>query len=298
MKILVAGSTGMIGSALVSHLKSNGHEVVRLVRRKKNNTDELTWDPYGGSLPTEHFDGVDAVINLCGDNISSSRWTEHKKQKILQSRIRTSRLIADTLCKLENPPKVFLNASAVGYYGNKTEKKTTEKDSPGEGFLAKVCQEWEAATESAIGSGARVVNLRTGVVLSKKGGALGKMLLPFKLGLGGVIGSGKQMVSWIAIDDLVRIILHCLVTDSLRGPVNAVTPYPVTNRELTKTLGSVLKRPTILPMPAFAARLVFGEMADELLLCDCDVYPEKLLQSGYAFELPHLKEALKHLLKK
>jgi len=209
-----------------------------------------------------------------------------------------TRLLAETLARIARPPKVFVSASAIGFYGNRGEETLNEESRPGSGFLPEVCLEWEAATAPAAEKGIRVVRLRIGVVLSTRGGALAKMLLPFKLGVGGVIGSGRQYMSWIAIDDLVRVILHAITADSLRGPVNAVSPSPVTNREFTKELGKALSRPTIFPLPAFAARLAFGEMAEELLLAGARIQPARLVASGYRFLYPTLDAALRHLLAK
>jgi uncharacterized protein (TIGR01777 family) len=296
MKVLVTGATGLIGSALVSFLTTGGHEVKRLVRSKPEaGQAEILWEPYAESIDRKQLEGADAMVHLSGETIAG-RWTEEKKQKIRDSRVQTTRFLSETLAQLEHPPKVLVSMSAVGYYGNRGDQILKEDSKAGAGFLAEVCQQWEAATEPAAKKGIRVVNLRTGVVLSPEGGALEKMLFPFKMGAGGFVGSGEQYWSWIAIDDVIGAIHHAMITNSLKGPVNAVAPNPVTNREFTKVLGRVLSRPTLLPMPSFAARLAFGEMADALLLASARVQPTKLVDSGYEFRHPELEGALRHLL--
>jgi uncharacterized protein (TIGR01777 family) len=297
MKILVTGSTGLIGSALVPFLTTAGHQVVRMVRSKPTNGDQIQWDPYSGSLDKSRLEGFDAIVHLSGENIAG-RWTAAKKTKLRDSRIKSTRLLSKTLAELQKPPKVLVCASAMGYYGNRSDEMMKEDSPPGRGFLAETVKEWEAQVQPAIKKGIRVVNLRTGVVLSPAGGALKEMLLPFKMGVGGVIGSGEQYFSWIAIDDVVGAIYHCINTESLSGPVNVASPNPVTNREFTKTLGRVLSRPTIFPLPAFAARLVFGEMGEELLLASIRVQPAKLQATGYPFRYPDLEGALRHVLGK
>jgi uncharacterized protein (TIGR01777 family) len=241
--------------------------------------------------------GLDAAVHLAGESIAQ-KWTPESKVRILKSRARGTRLLSESFARLTQPPRVFLCASAIGYYGNRGDEILTEENASGSGFLAEVCREWEAACESATRKGIRVVNLRIGVVLSPTGGVLGRMLSPFRLGLGGRIGSGKQYMSWIAIDDLVAVILHALTCDKLSGPVNAVAPNPVTNFEFTKTLGRVLRRPTVFPVPAWAARLALGEMANDLLLASARVEPTRLASSGYEFQYPELEGALRHVLGK
>ncbi len=298
MKILVTGASGLIGSALAPFLTTAGHEVRRLVRGHMNfNNDEYFWDPYSGSLNKACLEGVDAVVHLSGENIAG-RWTDEKKKKLRDSRILSTRLLSQTLAELPQPPKVLVCASAMGYFGDRGEEILTEESLPGQGFLAGLVQEWEKETEGATKKGIRVVHLRNSIVLSAKGGALKEMLLPFKMGVGGVFGSGKQYWSWIAIDDVVGAIYHCIQTESLSGPVNVASPNPVTNREFTKTLGRVLRRPTIFPMPAAVARLALGEMADELLLSSARLEPQKLKASGYSFRFPQLEAALRHVLRK
>lgn len=238
------------------------------------------------------------MVHLAGENIAAGRWTAARKARILDSRVKGTRLIAETFAKLERPPKVLISASATGYYGCRGNEVLREESSPGTGFLADVCRKWEAATDAATRKGTRVVHLRTGLVLSGNGGALGKMLLPFKLGIGGRVGSGEQYWSWISLDDLCAAILHSIEAQSLHGPVNMVSPSPATNLEFTKALGRVLSRPTVFPVPAFAARLALGEMADELLLCSARVEPTKLLASRFGFKHKDLEATLRDLLRK
>ncbi|MCB1118963.1 MAG: TIGR01777 family oxidoreductase [Chlamydiia bacterium] len=294
MKILIAGSSGLIGSALVSHLKEQGHAVVQLLRHCDTaNTTHVLWDPVKGELHPTDLEGFDAMINLCGVNVASGRWTEKRKEAILKSRVVSTELLAHTLLRLEKPPKVLLNASAIGYYG--ACHQATEDHPAGQGFLSHVCRKWEAATDEAQSKGIRVVNMRFGVVLSPNGGALKKMLTPFRFGLGGRLGPGTQFMSWITLPDVVHAIDHLLHHDALAGPVNLVAPNPVTNSTFTKNLGAVLHRPTPFPVPTFAIHLLFGEMGDELLLESNHILPEKLLQSGYRFLHPDLKGGLEAL---
>jgi len=294
MKIAVTGAGGLVGSRLVPFLKKGGHEVIPIVRRKASG-DGIHWDPYRQELDTENLADVDALVHLSGENIAG-RWTAEKKRKIRESRVAVTRFLCDRLLQMEDPPPTVVAASAIGFYGDRGNDYLTEDDDGGSGFLASVTAEWEAATHSAIEEGIRVVNLRIGVVLSPEGGALQKMLLPFKIGLGGTIGDGRQYWSWITIDDLIGIIQHAIKTDYLIGPVNAVVPEAVTNAEFTKVLGKVLSRPTLLPMPAFAARLAFGEMADALLLSSTRVEPTRLLKTEFEFRHPDLEEGLSDLL--
>ena len=294
MKVLITGSTGMIGSALVSSLIKEGHAVVRFLRvEPEAGSADKRWDPESGSLDPAALEGVEAAVHLAGDNIAEGRWTEKKKARIRDSRVTGTRLLCGALAALAAPPRVVVSASAVGIYGDRGEEVLTEESAPGTGFLADVGREWEAASEA---KGVRVVNLRFGVVLSPSGGALGKMLTPFRLCVGGRLGSGRQYMSWIALDDALGAIHHVLATDTLRGPVNAVAPRAVTNLEFTKTLGRVLGRPTIFPMPGFMARLLFGQMADEALLASTRAEPARLVASGFKFKYPGLEEALRHVL--
>jgi uncharacterized protein (TIGR01777 family) len=249
-------------------------------------------------VDTAGLEGLDAAVHLAGENLATGRWTAEKKARIRESRVNGTRFLCEALVRLAQPPKALMCASAIGYYGDRGEAILREDSPAGSGFLAEVCRAWEGAAAAAVQQGIRVVHLRIGVVLSPAGGALAKMLTPFKMGLGGKIGSGQQYMSWIALDDLLGIIHHALTSDTLQGPVNAVAPQPVTNVEFTTTLGRVLARPTLLPMPAFAARLAFGEMAQELLLASTRVVPASLLASGYGFRYPELEGALRHLLGK
>jgi uncharacterized protein (TIGR01777 family) len=299
MHVLVTGSTGLVGSTLVPSLTTAGHQVTRLVRTTpRPGQAAVYWHPEDGSIATPGLEGMDAVVHLAGENIAAGRWSSEKKARIRDSRVQGTRVLCDALAQLVNPPKVLVSASAIGYYGDRGAEVLREQSRPGRDFLADVCRAWEAATAAAAQRRIRVVNLRIGMVLSAAGGALAKMLLPFKMGAGGRIGSGQQYMSWIALDDLIGVIHHVLLTDSLQGPVNAVAPHPVTNSEFTRTLGRVLRRPTLLPLPAFAARAAFGEMADALLLASTRVEPAKLKDSHYAFRYPELEGALRHVLGK
>ena len=295
MHVLVTGATGLVGSALIPFLTTGGHRVTRMGRSQAGE-GAVRWDPEEGVLNGADLEGFDAVVHLAGENIAGGRWTAAQKARIRDSRVKGTGLLCETLARLDRPPKTLVCASAIGYYGDRGEEALTEASAPGEGFLPEVCRAWEGATEPAVRKGIRVVNLRFGVVLSAEGGALAKMLFPFRMGAGGVLGSGRQYMSWIALDDAAGVIHHALVTDALRGPANAVSPQPVTNREYTKMLGRGLRRPTIFPMPAFAARMAFGEMADALLLSSQRVVPRRLEETGYIFRLPDLEGALRHVL--
>jgi len=298
MNILVTGSRGLIGRALVPFLTAGGHRVIRLVRSKaSSDAGDVVWDPAAGMIDRAALAGLEAVVHLAGENIFG-RWTARKKAQIRDSRVHATRLLSESLAQLSRPPRVFVCASVAGFYGDRGSEILREESASGSSFLAEVCREWEAATHAAANAGIRVVNLRTGIVLAAAGGALATMLLPFRLGLGGRIGSGRQFLSWITLDDLLEVILHALRTEALRGPVNAVAPNPVTNLEFTRTLGRVLLRPTLFPVPAFAARLVLGEMADELLLASARLEPARLRATGFRFRFPELEGALRHLLGK
>jgi hypothetical protein len=295
--IAVTGSTGLIGEALIASLASDGIGVRRLVRREiRNPATEIAWRPGEGEIDAAALEGVDAVVHLAGESIAEGRWTDAKKRRIRDSRVDGTRVLCAALAGLHDKPRVLVSGSAIGYYGDRGEETLDESSPPGDGFLPEVCVEWEQATAPAEAAGIRTAQLRTGVVLSKEGGALAKMLTPFKLGLGGKIGSGRQYMSWITLDDMVAGIRHVLATDALSGPVNLTAPRPVTNTEYTKTLGRVLGRPTIFPMPAFAARLAFGQMADDLLLASARVMPTRLEETGYQFRYHDLQETLEHAL--
>ncbi len=297
MRILVSGSHGLVGSALIPELKGRGHQVAELVREAPRD-GEIFWNPEDGKLDATALSGFDTVIHLAGEPIAAKRWTAEQKAKIRDSRVRGTTLLAEAVANLPAPPKTFLSASAIGYYGDRGGEALTEESPAGSGYLPEVCKAWEEATLSAARKGIRVVLLRTGIVLSPAGGALAKMLPPFRMGIGGSLGSGKQYMSWISLDDEVGAILHALDTPPIRGPINLVCPRPVTNTEFTKALGGALKRPTIFPMPAFAVRLAFGEMGETLLLASTRVEPKRLLTSNYRFRYPDLDAALRHLLRR
>jgi len=293
-RILISGASGLIGSALVPSLESQGYDVFRLVRRETQESNEVQWDPMR-SIPPQLVSGWDAVIHLSGESITG-RWTAAKKARIRDSRVVSTRNLTEALVHCEEPPKTFLSASATGYYGSRGDEVLREDSASGAGFLAEVCREWESATGAAGKAGIRTVNLRTGIVLSRNGGALKPMLLPFRLGLGGKIGSGRQWWSWIHIEDFVAAVLHILRSESVKGPVNMVSPNPVTNADFTKTLARVLRRPAIFAVPFFAARLIFGEFTDEGILASARVDPSRLTESRYKFKFPQPRPALENLL--
>jgi uncharacterized protein (TIGR01777 family) len=298
VKIVVSGSHGLIGSALASALVADGHRVVRLVRGSSAaGDDRVGWDPAAGAIDRAALDGVDAVVHLAGESVASGRWTSAKKARIRNSRVGGTRLLARALADLAHRPRVLVCASAVGYYGSRHEQILVEESAPGRGFLADVCREWEAAAEPAREAGIRVVHLRTGLVLTSAGGVLAKLLPIFRLGLGGRLGGGHQWMSWITLDDVVQAIAYALRRDTLRGPLNLVSPQPVTNREFTEILGQVLRRPTIVAVPAVVLRAVFGEAAGEALGSQ-RAHPARLLAEGFAFRHPELEPALRHLLRR
>jgi uncharacterized protein len=294
MKIIITGSSGMIGSALVAAFASAGHEVVQLVRHEGAAPGAVMWDPMGESMNPVPLEGVDAVVHLSGENLAQGRWTETKKKRLVDSRVRSTSLLSRTLAQLQRGPRVMVCASGIGIYGDRGDEVLTEDAKAGTGFAADLCQQWEAAAAPAVAAGIRVIHIRMGIVLAHGGGALAKMLTPFRLGFGGVIGSGRQYVGWIALEDVIGAVMHLIDKSELAGPVNFVAPQEITNRQLTKTLGHVLHRPTVLAMPAMAARLAFGEMADELLLTSERVTPQRLLNDGFVFQYPELKGALEH----
>jgi len=293
MRIAVTGSTGLVGSAVVGRLKESGHEVLRFVRRASGaGGGTIRWDPAAGAIDAARLEGIDAVVHLAGENISSGRWNAARKAAIRDSRVKGTSLLCDALAGLARPPATLVSASATGYYGDRGEELLTEDSPAGSGFLAEVCRDWEGACAPAIRKGIRVVHMRTGVVLSADGGALAKMLPLFRWGFGGVLGSGRQYMSWIALDDLVGVFLHALAREELKGAVNAVAPRPVPNREFTEALARALSRPEFLPAPAFALRLALGEMADALLLAGARVLPRRLEETGYRFLHPEIGMAL------
>lgn len=295
MHVAITGASGLVGSALAPLLTTGGHTVTRFVRRSPK-SGEAEWNPERGEVDAATLSSADAVVHLAGDNIADGRWNRAKKQRILESRVQGTRAVAESIAKLENRPKTLVCASAIGWYGSRGDEWLDETSTSGEGFLADVCRQWEAAAQPARDAGVRVVHLRFGVILSPKGGALAKMLFPFKTGGGGIIGSGRQYWSWITIEDVIGAIHHALKHENVSGPVNVVAPNPVTNYEFTKTLGRVLQRPTFVPLPAFAARLVLGEMANELLLASQRVRPAVLERTGYHFRHAQLEDALRALL--
>lgn len=296
MKVTVVGASGLVGSAFAPFLTSGGHDV-RCVGRTKSpgRSNAFVWDYARRQIEDAALDGTDVVVNLAGENIGT-RWTPAKKRAIRASRVDATRFLSERLAAMQKPPATFVCASAVGYYGDRGDEQLTESSARGSGTLAELCEAWEEATAPARARGIRVVHVRFGLVLSPRGGPLARMLPPFRLGLGGKLAHGRQFMSWVSIEDVIGILNHVLLDESLEGPVNAVAPQPLTNAEFTRTLGRVLNRPTLFPVPAFALRTLFGEMADDVLLASARVLPEKLMQSGYEFRDPDLESALRHLL--
>jgi len=289
MKILVSGSHGLVGKALLRSLTSDGHDVVRLERGVQWHTDR-------GEMDANQLEGFDAVVHLAGESIASGRWTDEKKRAIRDSRVNGTALLSTTLSQLSRPPAVFLSASAIGYYGDRGDELLTESSPPGKDFLAGVCVEWENATRPAVEKGIRTACARFGIILDSHEGALSKMLTPFRMGIGGRVGDGKQWMSWIALDDVVKGLKFVILDQSINGAVNFVAPNPVTNAEFTKTLGRVISRPTLFPIPEFGARLAFGEMADALLLSSQRVEPGVLKDKTFLFSWPTLETALRNIL--
>lgn len=298
MQILVTGASGLIGRALVPRLRSEGHTVIAAVRRQPKDASERSWDPAAGTLAAGFFDGIDAVVHLAGAGIGDKRWTNAYKREILESRTKGTSLLARGMADAATKPKVFLSGSAIGIYGATADETLDETSPHGTGFLADVCEQWEAAAQPAAAAGVRTVMLRTGIVLSKDGGALKKQLPIFRLGAGGKFGSGRQWQSWISIDDEVAAIVH-LLTSSLSGPVNLTAPEPVTNEGFTKTLAKVLRRPALLPIPSFGPKLLLGgELADALLFTGQRVVPSALQRDGFSFRHTTLESALRGILGK
>jgi hypothetical protein len=299
LRILVSGASGLVGSALVPRLETHGHEVIRLVRRRPSDpAHEVEWDPAEGRLDASSLRRVDAVVHLAGESLASGRWTRARKARIWQSRIQGTRLLSETLAALHPPPLVLVSASAVGFYGDRGDEILREDSTSGTGFLAELCRAWEQAPDRASRAGVRAVQLRLGIVLAPAGGVLGRLLPPFRLGLGTTLGTGSQFTSWISIDDLLDVILLAIATPGLAGPVNATSPQPVTNRDLTRTLARALGRPAVFKAPAPLLRLLAGEMAQELLLSSQRAEPARLLAAGYRFRHANLEGALRHLLGK
>lgn len=296
LNILVSGASGPIGSALVSALTAAGHRVSRLVRRPPAGPGEVQWDPMQ-AVPPEKVSGYDAVVHLSGESIAS-HWDQKKRQAIRDSRIISTRHVAQALAQCAAKPRVLITASAIGYYGNRGQEMLTENSTPGYNFLGMVCREWEKATEPAKEAGIRTVQLRIGIMLSLTGGALKQMVKPFRFGLGGIIGNGKQYWSWVAIEDVVGAMQHALTHEGLSGPVNVVSPNPVSNIEFTRAIAQVVRRPALFPLPPFAVRLFFGQMGEELMLASARVLPTKLEASGYKFRYPELKPALVDILRR
>ncbi|HEY9679254.1 MAG TPA: TIGR01777 family oxidoreductase [Drouetiella sp.] len=297
MKVAITGASGMVGSALQKKLKAQGHDAVAFVRSSPSG-GQFLWNPEAGTIDKAGFAGVEGVINLAGENIAAKRWSTEQKEKIRNSRVKGTTLLANTIAGLDQKPEVLVSASAIGYYGDRGEETLTENSAPGEGFLAEVCKEWEAAAQPAKAAGVRVVHPRLGVVVSQEGGALQKMLPVFKLGGGGIIGDGKQYMSWITLDDVVNALIFAVTNKSLSGPVNLVAPNSVRNSEFTEALGHALHRPVVMPLPAFAAKMIMGEMAEELLLASAKVEPLALQEHKFSFEYPNLEGALLHALGK
>ncbi|HVQ56919.1 MAG TPA: TIGR01777 family oxidoreductase [Pyrinomonadaceae bacterium] len=299
MRILITGASGLIGTALQKSFEEKGYEMLLASRSEPKSERDIQWNADAGFADEDllRLEGLDAVIHLAGESISALRWTDEKKKAIRDSRVHGTRTMIEAFARLEKKPKVFISASAIGFYGDRGDEEMTETNSVGDTFLSEVSKEWESESRRAEDMGIRTVLLRNGIVLSKDGGALATMMTPFKLGVGGVVGSGKQWMSWVSLDDAVGIVDYALENENLRGAVNVVSPNPVTNEEFTKTLGEVLYRPTFLPLPEFAVNLVFGEMGDALLIDSTRVVPKRLLDSGFKFRYPEINSALENAVK-
>jgi hypothetical protein len=298
MDVVISGATGLVGSALARALAGAGHRVLRLRRGGVTSGDDIGWDPDAGRIDAPALEGVDAVVHLAGEGIGERKWTEEQKRRIRDTRRRGTSIVSAAIASRERKPQVFVSASAVGYYGGtRGDQVLTEDSAPGDDFLARVCQEWEQETAPAEDAGVRTVCVRSGIVLARDGGTLPRMLLPFRLGLGGRQGTGRQYMSWISIDDEVGAILHVLRTAALSGPVNLTAPNPVTNADFAKTLGRVLRRPAVLPTPLLPLRLRYGrELVQHLLVEGQRVVPDRLLRAGYEFRHPQLEDALRSVL--
>jgi uncharacterized protein (TIGR01777 family) len=296
LHVAVSGAGGLVGGALCRALAAEGHRVLRLVRRPSEHDAEVFWDPFAGQIDATRLEGVHAMVHLAGENVAAGRWNATRKTRIRTSRVDGTTLIARTLAGLKRRPTVLVNASAIGYYGDRGDERLDETSPPGTGFLAETCLAWEDSVEDARSAGLRVPLLRIGVVLDADGGALQRMLTPFRLGLGGRIGNGRQFMSWIALADLVRVIRRAIDDDTLDGPINAVAPHPLRNREFTRVMGRVLRRPTPFPLPAWAVRLLMGEMGRELLLASSRVLPARLQSIDFAFLHEDPESALRSIL--
>jgi len=294
--VTITGANGLVGSALARLLESGGRRVRRVVRRANGSPGEVRWDPASRTIDSGELEGTGAVVHLAGENIANRRWSADVRRSILESRTHGTQFLSAALARLRRPPRVLVSASAVGFYGDRGDQILDETAGRGHGFLSDVCEQWEASTGDARDAGIRVVHLRIGVVLTPLGGALAKMLVPFRLGGGAMLGDGRQYVSWIALEDLLRAIVHVITDDRLEGPVNATSPAPVTNGELTRSLASVLRRPAFLRVPAFVLRTMLGEMADEMLLASTRAVPRRLDRSGFTFRHPELDDALAEML--
>lgn len=298
MKILITGASGLIGMALRRSFEQKGHEMLLASRKDPKSSNEIKWDIEHGFAEPERLEGVEAVVHLAGENVSGGlRWNDEKKIAIRDSRVLGTRSVVDAMAAMKTKPRVFIGSSAIGFYGDRGDEIMSESTAAGSTFLSAVCQEWEVETRRAEDAGIRTVLLRIGIVLAKDGGALAAMLTPFKFGVGGVVGSGKQWMSWISLEDIVGIINFAIEHENIRGAVNAVAPVPVTNEEFTKALGDVLYRPTFLPLPSFAVNMVFGEMGDALLLASTRVAPKRLGDAGYPFKFTDIKKAIENAVK-
>ena len=292
-RVAVLGATGLLGGALRQTLRAKGAEVIGFSRSERAGAGEWArWNPDAGEIDRDALGGVQVVVNLAGEDLSRGRWTRDRKQRLWDSRIKSTELLASTLAALDTPPRVLVNASAIGFYGDRGDEAVDEASAPGDGFLSELCRAWETATEPAREAGVRVVLMRYGVILTPSGGALARMLGPFRLGVGGRLGAGTQRFPWIALPDAVGATRFVMTREEIEGPVNVVAPESVTNRQLTDTLGAVLRRPTVLPVPSFALSLAMGEMAREAVLAGANVRPRQLEVSGYRFEFPRLEDAL------
>ncbi|MCH7818173.1 MAG: TIGR01777 family protein [Candidatus Marinimicrobia bacterium] len=295
-KVLISGASGLLGSACSEYFSNKGHAVFKLVRREPNSDNEIFWNPMKGELDLMKIEGFGSIINFSGKNIGLGRWTEKSKKVIYDSRIQSTTLLSESISKLNNPPESFMSSSAVGYYGETGRALVNEGVEPGKGFLSDLCVKWEKATMPAVKAGVKVIQLRSGVVFSAKGGALAKMLTPFRIGIGGRLGDGSQYLSWIMIEDYVRAVYHLMTFENIQSPVNIVSPEPVTNREFTKILAKVLNRPAIIPIPAFVLKTLLGQVAEEILLSSTRAIPQLLMGSGFEFKYPELEDALKRCL--